>query len=591
MIKRFLKIPGLLLNGKRLVAAVRYQMAGKGVIGENRFHVEAGVKWLMRAQEEGGGGFSMRYCLYGGWDKPYIETTGYIIPTLIAAGRYLGNEAIAGRAELAAHWLLGMQKDSGAFCDTDTGREQVFDTGQVLTGLIEAFRTWGDEHFLEAAVKAGSWLIGVQEKDGSWQRYAYNNVRHTYYTKVAAALLQLAQVSGESRYHEAALKNVRWALDRQDDDGYFKNMEFRTGEDPFLHTIAYVIEGLLDSYAAAKDNTMLDAAMKTVAALGELNGKREMLLSSQYGEHWVPVNRERCISGLAQWAGIAMRAYHLTGDENMLTQAVKTIYYLKSKQYLRSDENLYGGLPGSVPLWGDYLGFCYPNWGVKFFIDALIAYDAYGIPQWKEQETWVSESFRFSDAVVGDDLGPNDLNYVKFIEKNIAAEKDITLLDVGCGKGKFVRYFAGSHPRWTVTGIDPSFSEGDRIRTGSAYSLPVPDRYADVVLLIEVLQHIGDLRRAMAELSRVTKEGGLLIIGDRDPFSLIGLLKPFMEIAGLWMYPWDSPFREQWRRAGQWEKILGGGWRVSFSKSFDDPNNRIPLSNRFYLLIARKERP
>jgi SAM-dependent methyltransferase len=543
----------------------------------------------MRAQEEGGGGFSRRYCLYGGWDKPYIETTGYIIPTLIAAGRYLGNETIVGQAELAARWLLGMQKDSGAFCDTDTGREQVFDTGQVLTGLIEAFRTWGDERFLDAAVRAGSWLIDVQEKDGSWQRYAYNDMSHTYYTKVAASLLQLAQVSGESRYHEAALKNVRWAIDRQDDDGYFRHMEFRAGEDPFLHTIAYVIEGLLDSYATAKDTIMLDAAMKTVAALGEVNEKREMLLSSQYGEHWVSVNRERCITGLAQWAGISMRAYHLTGDKNMLTQAVKTIYYLKSKQYLKPDRDLYGALPGSVPLWGKYLGFCYPNWGVKFFIDALIAYDTYGIPQWKEQETWVSGAFSFSESVVSEELGANDRKYLALIAKEIGTEKNLTVLDIGCGKGKFIRHFGQNYPHWTIAGVDPSFSDGHSIRTGSVYALPVPDDYADVILLVEVVQHIDDLRTALTEVSRVTKEGGCLVIGDRDPASLLGLLKPFMELAGLWMYPWDSPFREQWRRAGQWGKILGGGWHVSFSKSFDDPNNRIPLSNRFYLLIARKK--
>jgi hypothetical protein len=86
------------------------------------------------------------------------------------------------------------------------------------------------------------------------------------------------------------------------------------------------------------------------------------------------------------------------------------------------------------------------------------------------------------------------------------------------------------------------------------------------------------------------KADGCLVIGDRDPCSIIGALKPFMEITGLWMYPWDSPFREQWRSVREWKKIFGGNWQITFSQSFDNPDNRVPLSNRFYLIIARKKR-
>ena len=61
----------------------------------------------------------------------------------------------------------------------------------------------------------------------------------------------------------------------------------------------------------------------------------------------VPANKERCITGLAQWAGITLRSYAHTGNDDLLTQAGKTMYYLKSKQYLTPDTDLYGGLPGA----------------------------------------------------------------------------------------------------------------------------------------------------------------------------------------------------------------------------------------------------
>ncbi len=36
------------------------------------------------------------------------------------------------------------------------------------------------------------------------------------------------------------------------------------------------------------------------------------------------------------------------------------------------DANLRGGIPGSDPIWGDYIPLALPNWAVKFYIDALL---------------------------------------------------------------------------------------------------------------------------------------------------------------------------------------------------------------------------
>jgi SAM-dependent methyltransferase len=590
MIKRLFRIPNLLLNGKKLAGVLRSHMAGAGMIRENNAHIEAGAAWLMKAQERGGGGYSRSYCLYNGWDKPYIETTGYIVSTMLSAGRYLNNDGFIDSAKKAAYWLLGVQKENGAFCEPDSGLEQVFDTGQVLAGLIAAFREWTDKRFLDAAVKAGTWLTSVQEEDGSWKQYAYNRIEHTYYVKVAAALLGLARVTGSDMFYDAALKNIRWTISCQTEDGFFRYTHFKEGESPFLHTITYVLEGLMDSYDLVKEKSILDAAMRSVDALREINQTRDLLLCSQYDERWVRANRERCITGLAQWAGIALRAYDHTGNNDLLMQAVKTMYYLKSKQHLKPEPDLYGGLPGSVPLWGKYLGFCYPNWGVKFFIDALLDYEKYSIPLWREQEIWVAEAFKFSDTVVGETLGANDRKYAAVIEREINTDKGLRILDIGCGKGKFIEYFSHKYPHWEITGIDPSFSRNGNIKKGSIYSSPVPDNYADMALVIEVMQHVDNLDRAMTELSRVIVPDGYLVIGDRDPFSIIGALKPLMETAGLWMYPWDSPFREQWRSVKEWKDIFGEQWQITFSQSFGNPDNRIPLSNRFYVIIARKKR-
>jgi ubiquinone/menaquinone biosynthesis C-methylase UbiE len=108
-----------------------------------------------------------------------------------------------------------------------------------------------------------------------------------------------------------------------------------------------------------------------------------------------------------------------------------------------------------------------------------------------------------------------------------------------------------------------------------------------------VLQHVGDLSRALGEIRRVLKPGGMALIADRDQFSGRGLSKPWHELKGRWMYPWDSPFRERWYCAGKWERMLSAaGFCVTFTRHFVNPNERgwrqWIWMNRFLLLVAEK---
>lgn len=94
-----------------------------------------------------------------------------------------------------------------------------------------------------------------------------------------------------------------------------------------------------------------------------------------------------------------------------------------------------------------------------------------------------------------------------------------TALDVGCGGGLLAEEFATAG--FAVTGIDPSpnsiatakrHAERNRLRiayeVGSAEALPYPDAHFDVVYCCDVLEHVRDLPKAMAEIGRVLKPGG-----------------------------------------------------------------------------------
>jgi len=91
------------------------------------------------------------------------------------------------------------------------------------------------------------------------------------------------------------------------------------------------------------------------------------------------------------------------------------------------------------------------------------------------------------------------------------------VLDVGCGLGLYVRQFrAYSDDVWGVD-IDPEkVAEASQslpnISQAPAEVLPFPDGRFDLVLLHEVLEHVDDDRRAVAEACRVLGPGGHLVI-------------------------------------------------------------------------------
>jgi hypothetical protein len=66
-----------------------------------------------------GDGYSRRYSLIKGWDRCYVETTGYIVPTLLDVGRVFGEKRYEESAFRAAEWLLKVQTAEGAFTDID----------------------------------------------------------------------------------------------------------------------------------------------------------------------------------------------------------------------------------------------------------------------------------------------------------------------------------------------------------------------------------------------------------------------------------------------------------------------------------------
>jgi SAM-dependent methyltransferase len=129
------------------------------------------------------------------------------------------------------------------------------------------------------------------------------------------------------------------------------------------------------------------------------------------------------------------------------------------------------------------------------------------------------------------------------------------ILDVGCGTGATT---AALRPFGSVSGVDTGLAglrharaHGLAVARGSAEKLPVGDAKLDVAVALDVLEHLDDDRRALAEILRVLRPGGVLL-------------------ATVPAYPflWSShdealDHRRRYRRGELRERLLAAGFEIT----------------------------
>jgi hypothetical protein len=368
------------LIGRDLVGGAAYSACA------NVEHLGAAIDWLCLAQDvcndkPDSGGVSAGWSFEDGWLPAYPETSGYIVETLIAAAEALERPDLIDRAQRIIDWELSIQHRDGAFpghFGEHGSHPVVFNTGQIMHGMLAGYLQLQRSECLEAAVRAGHWLASVQDADGCWRRYEHNGVPHAYNTRASWALLATALVAGDAFQKTAAIRNLEWTLGQQRESGWFAHNAFVQGRHPFTHTIAYAIRGLLECGALLGSSRYLGAATKAARALAHAQ-RADGWLAGTYDVDWTPRARYCCLTGVAQMSVNWMRCAQEAGAVELLDNSRRGIAFLKTRQRLQDgDAIVRGAIAGSAPIWGAYSRFEFPNWATKFFADALIMDLDYG---------------------------------------------------------------------------------------------------------------------------------------------------------------------------------------------------------------------
>ena len=116
------------------------------------------------------------------------------------------------------------------------------------------------------------------------------------------------------------------------------------------------------------------------------------------------------------------------------------------------------------------------------------------------------------------------------------------VLEIGCGRGGFSKYLLECGANLVAADFSPAAvaiakrlltdSLPCDVRVADIQNIPFSDNEFDVVISLETLEHVPDWEKGLAELVRVTKPDGELIITTPNYFGSLGLYRSYRNLTG-----------------------------------------------------------
>lgn len=125
-------------------------------------------------------------------------------------------------------------------------------------------------------------------------------------------------------------------------------------------------------------------------------------------------------------------------------------------------------------------------------------------------------------------------------KRHLRDVRGLRVLEIGCGRGTFARYLLEQGADLVAADFSPAAVEYAREVIGGRCEVIVADiqdipflsASFDVVVSLETLEHVPFPDRGLAELVRVTKPGGQLLITTPNYLSIVGLYRLLLPLVG-----------------------------------------------------------
>lgn len=124
--------------------------------------------------------------------------------------------------------------------------------------------------------------------------------------------------------------------------------------------------------------------------------------------------------------------------------------------------------------------------------------------------------------------------FFKTLVKEVERLRPKAVLDVGCGEGFTLNRFRKANIGKDLIGVDTSQRAIElgrkqfphlNLKEGSAYKLPFKDNTFDLVLCLEVLEHLENPEKALEELCRVSKKYCIISVPNEPWFRFANFIR------------------------------------------------------------------
>ena len=324
----------------------------------------------------------------------YPEVTGYYIPSLIRWG-------YKDLACSYADWLVSIQNSDGSFMDTEGKSPYIFDTAQIIKGLLAAKHIAGTKYD-KAILKACNWIISNMNENGrlitpdisEWGNDKNLELIHLY---CISPLYEAANILDNKEIGSAADKIKNYYLEN------YKNeiLDFRR----LIHFHAYLMEALLDIGEIELAKKGMESLKHYVDEMGYVPAYSDKL--------WV------CSTGLFQLAIVWYQLENPAYGDKVFNYAVNL-------------QNTTGGWYGSYMSdnissnedVNDYFPISEISWANKFFLDALY---------YKLRATSELYAPNFQNNTISDGRYKEVEYFIQAAYSSTGTNKSFKVLDVGEG--------------------------------------------------------------------------------------------------------------------------------------------------------------